>query len=86
MQTDGEAMSIARSTHNPVKAAVRLRDVAIGRGSKDNISVLVVQLNALSQARPDAGDDVADTVASEPLGDVRVQRDSRNPPLPVFNN
>ena len=80
-------MSIARSTHNPVKAAVRLRDVAIGRGSKDNISVLVVQLNARSQPRPDVDDGVADTVAaSEPLTDVRAARDSRNPPLPVFNN
>jgi serine/threonine protein phosphatase PrpC len=58
--TDAEAVRIARSTRDPAKIAVRLRDTAIDRNSKDNISCLVIQLNSdrvpLSDAAPRAAE------------------------------
>ena len=88
--SDAEAVRIARSTRDPAKIAVRLRDTAIDRGSKDNISVLCIQLNSdrvplnsNTDDDDDDGDDGADTTteetdaASTPNSNTRTREPSR---------
>jgi serine/threonine protein phosphatase PrpC len=62
--TDAEAVRIARSTRDPAKIAVRLRDTAIDRNSKDNISCLVIQLNSANVPKPVGDDDDDDEAAA----------------------
>ena len=57
MFEDAEAAQVVLSTPDPEKAAKRLRNRAYGRGSSDNVSVIVIHTAAYTRDTPMPDDD-----------------------------